>query len=49
MQTWQKWEVYIGRKWVDTVFFVVGMSAREVRESLIGHDGYAANIRVNKA
>ena len=45
----QKWEVYIGHKWVDTVFFVVGMTAQEVRESLIGHDGYNAGIRVCKA
>lgn len=42
--------VYKGRKLIDTVFYSgPGNTAESVKASLIGHDGYAADIRVTKA
>jgi hypothetical protein len=40
------WKVYIGSKWIDTVFFMPNCDAEYVRKSLINHDGYDSRIRV---
>lgn len=41
--------VYKGRKLIDTVFYSGNITADEVRQSLIDHDNYDADIRVTKA
>lgn len=42
--------VYKGRKLIDTVFYSGdNTTADDVRRSLIGHDGYDADIHVTKA
>lgn len=44
--------VYKGRKLIDTVFYSDAnykFTADDVKKSLIGHDGYDADIRVTKA
>lgn len=41
--------VYKGRKLIDTVSYTGNESADDVRKSLISHDGYADDIRVTKA
>jgi hypothetical protein len=47
MTTSQAWNVYLGRRLIDTVF-ATGYDAEEMRRSLINHDGYDPNIRVTK-
>lgn len=42
------WNVYLGKKLIDNVFYTKGMTADEVQRSLINHDGYSADIRVVK-
>lgn len=46
----QAFNVYNGRKLIDTVFYSKGVKVDkvEVRKSLINHDGYDENIRVTK-
>ncbi len=46
----QAYDVYIGRKWIDTVFYSASLKvpASEVRESLVNHDGYDPRIKVIK-
>lgn len=51
MKTQQAWNVYRPKPngslaLVDTVYFHADMSGREVRDSLVGHDGYPADIVV---
>lgn len=41
--------VYKGRKLIDTVFYTGTETADDVRKSLISHDGYDSDIRVTKA
>ena len=40
------WNVYVGMKCIDTVFFMKNCDADYVRRSLIDHDGYDSRIRV---
>jgi len=44
-KTSRAFNVYRGRKLMDTVFFT-GYNAEDVRRSLIDHDGYPYDIRV---
>lgn len=41
--------VYKGRKKIDTVFYSGNFTTDDVRRSLVGHDGYDDDIRVTKA
>lgn len=47
------WNVYVDRAYpdwlIDTVFYTSDCDAEYVRNSLINHDGYPANIIVRKA
>lgn len=43
-----KFDVYIGPRHIDTVFFDARMSAKEVRRALIDHDGLPSTISVFK-
>lgn len=43
------WEVWQGRKHIDTVYFSPNMSASEVKRSLVNHDGYDNDIKVHKS
>ena len=40
------YEVYLGKRHIDTVFWVDNSNADEVRHSLINHDGYNPQIIV---
>ena len=40
------WNVYLGDRLIDTVFFQEGCDEDWVRRSLIEHDGYDGRIRV---
>lgn len=42
----RRFEVYIGARCVDHVYFMASMTAREVRRSLIDHDGMPSSISV---
>lgn len=42
----EAWNVYENGKWIDTVYYVPGMSDREILKGLIDHDGYPSNIKV---
>jgi len=42
------WEVFLGSKWIDTVFFDNSCTHDEVRTSLINHDGYPVGIEINR-
>jgi hypothetical protein len=44
-----KYNVYINDRYLTSVFFEVGFTAEEVRQSLINHDGYSTSITVTKA
>lgn len=44
----RKFDVRIGSKLVEQVFYLDDMTAKEVRKSLINHDGMPANISVYK-
>lgn len=43
------WDVYLGRKQIDTVFYTKDCDAEYVRTSLINHDGYDYRIVVRSA
>lgn len=43
------YDVYLDKKLIDTVFFIDGITAGEVRRSLIDHDGYDPRIAVISA
>jgi hypothetical protein len=43
------WAVYLGKKHIDTVYYMANMSASEVKRGLVNHDGYDARIQVHKA
>jgi hypothetical protein len=40
--------VYLGRKWIDKVFYADGYTAAEVKRGLVNHDGYDPGIKVTK-
>lgn len=40
------WDVFLNDEWIDKVFFIANMEEGEVRDSLIRHDGYDANIEI---
>lgn len=42
------WNVYLNGKKIDCVFYSEGCDASYVKQSLINHDGYDANIRVRR-
>jgi len=48
MRRFDTFEVYLHGVHVDTVFFLQGESADDVRRSLIEHDGYSSLITVVK-
>lgn len=43
------WNVYLGNRLIDTVYYTPGHSAQEIRKSLIEQDGYPHDIRVVRA
>lgn len=42
------WNIYLNGKKIDCVFFNNDCDASYVKQSLISHDGYDANIRVRR-
>lgn len=46
MSKFRKWEVSLAGIVLDTVYFLTGISAAEVRRSLIERDGYNPQINV---
>ena len=46
MKRHKKWNVWLGGKCIDTVFFSPDMTAEEVKKSLVEHDGYHPAIRL---
>jgi len=42
------WNVYLGGKWIDCVYFDSDMTAFQVRDSLVDHDGYNPSISIYK-
>ena len=42
------WNVFLGRKLIDRVWFLDICDAKYVRDSLVNHDGYNPAIRVVK-
>lgn len=48
MANMNAFNVYKGRKLIDTTFWNDGITAEEVKNSLINHDGYDSDIRVCK-
>jgi len=45
---YKSWDVYLDGKLIDTVFFIKGVSAEYVKQSLIEVDGYNKDIIVVK-
>lgn len=43
------WDVYVGNKIIDTVFFDKDCDEWYVKHALINHDGYPSNIEVKLA
>ena len=43
------WNVYLGKRCIDTVFYTKDCDADYVRRSLINHDGYDSRIVVRTA
>ena len=39
-----EWQVFRNGKWMDTVYFQPGMTSDDVRQSLVEHDSYPADI-----
>ena len=39
-------QVFLNGKWIDTVFMDDDMTAKDVKESLVNHDGYPSKIGV---
>jgi hypothetical protein len=48
MSVQQAFDVYLGKRCIDTVF-ATGYTEDEMRRSLIGHDGYDSRITVRLA
>ena len=38
------WEVYEGTTYIDTVYFAEDCDEKYIKDTLINHDGYPANI-----
>ena len=45
----QKWDVYIGKKLIDTVTYPVSESSWRVRRALVYQEGYPGNIEVQES
>lgn len=45
-QTMKGWDVFMGSKLIDTVYFTASCDEDYVRRSLIDHDGYDRRIRI---
>lgn len=43
------WNVFLGAKQIDTVYYNRSCTAQYVRETLIKHDGYDGNIVVRRS
>ncbi len=41
-----RWDVYLGRRLIDTVYYLPSCTDEYVRRTLVNHDGYHPNIRV---
>lgn len=48
MANMNAFNVYKGRKLIDTTFWNDGITTEDIRNSLINHDGYDSDIRVCK-
>lgn len=46
MSASKAWNVYLGGRLINTVYFTPDCDAEYVRRSLINHDGYDARITV---
>jgi hypothetical protein len=46
--THQAWNVYLGGKLIDTVFFTPDCDREYVYHALVGHDGYDSRIIVRR-
>lgn len=44
-----KWDIYLGKKKIDTVYYTPECTEEYVRESLINHDGYPDNINIRRS
>jgi len=44
MSKYNYWQIWIDNNWEDTVGYDKGIPAKEVKRSLIDHDGYPENI-----
>ena len=44
-----KWNVYLEKKWIDSVFFNDDLDKDYVYNALVNHDGYDSRIKVVKA
>ena len=42
------WNVYLGARRIDTVYYTANCNKDYVRSSLIDHDGYSPNIVVRR-
>jgi hypothetical protein len=42
------WNVYRGTKLVDTIYYDSKMAQEEVKTSIMDHDGYPPDIRIEK-
>jgi hypothetical protein len=49
MISMRTWDVYLGGKLIDTVFFTSDCDAEYVKNSLINHDGFSPDIQVFRA
>ena len=49
MTNWTSWDIIRNGRVIDTVFYHSEMTQHEVRQSLIDHDGYSADIIVRPA
>ena len=43
------WNIYLGKKLIDSVYYDNDCDSDYVKRSLINHDGYHPNIAVRKA
>jgi hypothetical protein len=43
-----KWNVSLNRKRIDSVFYNADIKKEDVKRSLVEHDGYNPNIKLNK-
>lgn len=43
-----EFKVYLRGKYIDSVFYTGKVTSKDVKESLINHDGYDSKINVRK-